>query len=150
MLKSRQQALASRRSTYALFALLATSLLFLAGGCGTMATGSGPTQNVRFNSYPSGANVSVDGNNVGTTPTSADLSRTSDHTVRFDLAGYPSHVVIVKHGPNPEVARNFLFPGPPGFLVDAASGAGQGALNPSVVTVTMDPAVEAGYAQTQP
>lgn len=138
------------RPSRSLALLLALAAILLVCGCGTIATGSGPTQNVLFNSYPSGATVSVDGNNVGTTPTSADLSRTSDHTVRFDLAGYPSHVVIVKHGPNQDVAKNFLFPGPPGFLIDAASGAGKGALTPSVVTVTMDPPREAGYSESRP
>jgi hypothetical protein len=122
----------------------------LAAGCATMATGSGPTQNVSFNSYPSGATVTVDGRNAGKTPTSADLSRTSDHTVRFDLVGYPSHIVIVKHGPNSAMAKNFLFPGPPGFLIDATSGAAKGALTPSAITVTMDPATQAGYSENNP
>lgn len=122
----------------------------MAGGCGTMATGSGPTQNVRFNSYPDGATVSVDGNNIGKTPTSADLIRTNDHTVRFDLTGCPSHIVVLKHGPNRSVLNNFIFPGPPGFLVDAASGAGTGELNPSVVTVTMEPFKEPADFESQP
>jgi hypothetical protein len=68
----------------------------------------------------------------------------------LNLAGYPLHVVIVKHGPNHDVIRNSFFPGLPGFLIDAAAGAGKGALNPSVVTVTMEPPREAGYAQSQP
>ena len=114
----------------------------LVGGCATMETGSGPTQNVRFDSYPEGARVMVDGNTVGQTPTSANLTRTEDHTAQFDLAGYPSHVVVLKHGPNNAVMKNFLFPGPPGFLVDGLSGAGKGVLTPGAVNVTMEPANE--------
>lgn len=120
------------------------------GGCGTLATGAGPTQNIRFSSYPDGATVSVDGNVVGKTPTSADLTRTNDHTVRFDLAGCPSHIVLLKHGPNLSVLNNFIFPGPPGFLVDAFSGAGKGELNPSVITVTMEPFKEPADLEGQP
>lgn len=115
-----------------------------------MATGSGPTQNIRFNSNPDGATVSVDGHTVGKTPTSADLTRSDDHTVRFDLAGYPTHIVLLKHGPNLSVLNNFIFPGPPGFLVDAFSGAGKGALTPSVVTVTMEPFSDSGEYESQP
>ena len=103
--------------------ILAILILALGSGCGTMATGGGPTQNVRFDSYPQGADVVVDGNNVGKTPTAANLIRTTDHTAEFNLAGYPSHVVLLKHGPNSSVMGNFLFPGPPGFLVDGLSGA---------------------------
>jgi hypothetical protein len=114
-------------------------IMALAGGCGTMATGSGPTQTVRFDSYPQGADVVVDGNNVGKTPTSANLIRTADHTAEFNLAGYPSHVVVLKHGPNSSVLGNFLFPGPPGFLVDGLSGASKGALTPNGVDVNMEP-----------
>lgn len=124
--------------------------VFVLGGCGTISTGSGPTQNVRFNSYPDGATVTVDGNAVGKTPTSADLTRTNDHAVRFDLVGCPSHIVLLKHGPNLSVLNNFIFPGPPGFLVDAASGAGKGELNPSVVMVTMQPFKESGDLDGQP
>lgn len=130
--------------------LFVAAAMFALGGCGTMATGSGPTQNVRFNSYPDGATVSVDGNTIGRTPTSADLTRTNDHTVRFDLVGCPSHIVLLKHGPNLSVLNNFIFPGPPGFLVDAFSGAGKGELNPSVVTVTMEPFKDSPDLQGQP
>jgi hypothetical protein len=112
-----------------IFAALAA--VFFIAGCGTLATGGGKTQNVRFNSYPSGADVSVDGNGIGKTPTSANL---------FDMAGYPSRIVLLKHGPNLSMLGNFIFPGPPGFLVDAMSGAGKGELKPSVVNVTMEPA----------
>jgi hypothetical protein len=122
--------------TTSIFAIL---FMGLATGCGTMATGGGPTQNVRFDSYPQGAAVVVDGNNVGNTPTSANLIRTADHTAEFDLAGYPSHVVVLKHGPNSSVMGNFLFPGPPGFLVDGLSGASKGSLTPNVVDVNMEP-----------
>jgi hypothetical protein len=121
-----------------IFAALAA--VFFIAGCGTLATGGGKTQNVRFNSYPSGADVSVDGNGIGKTPTSANLTRTDDHAVRFDMAGYPSRIVLLKHGPNLSMLGNFIFPGPPGFLVDAMSGAGKGELKPSVVNVTMEPA----------
>lgn len=119
--------------------ILAILIMPLATGCGTMATGSGPTQNVRFDSYPQGADVVVDGNNVGKTPTSANLIRTTDHTAEFTLPGYPSHVVLLKHGPNSSVMGNFLFPGPPGFLVDGLSGASKGALTPNAVDVNMEP-----------
>ena len=112
----------------------------LTTGCATLATGSGPLQKVQFNSSPSGATVYADGNRVGVTPTSAKLARNSDHVVKIELAGYPTHVVLLKHGPNLSMMGNFIFPGPPGFLVDAFSGAAKGALTPSVVNVIMQPA----------
>lgn len=115
-----------------------------------MATGNGRLENIQLNSNPPGANVTVDGRPMGQTPTSVDLLRTEDHTVKFDLPGCPTHVVVLKHGPNQEVLKNFLFPGPPGFLVDAYSGAAEGALTPSVVNVTIEPAHEAAYVDTPP
>jgi len=120
--------------------LLVVGTACLTTGCATLATGSGPLQNVRFNSSPSGANVYADGNRVGVTPTSAKLARSADHVIKIELAGYPTHVVLLKHGPNLSMMGNFIFPGPPGFLVDAFSGAAKGALNPSVVNVIMEPA----------
>jgi hypothetical protein len=119
---------------------------FLSTGCATLATGSGPLQNVRFNSSPPYA----DGNRVGKTPTSANLARSADHVVQIELSGYPTHVVLLKHGPNLSMLGNFIFPGPLGFLVDAFSGAAKGTLNLSVVNVIMETAKPDGSAESLP
>jgi PEGA domain len=61
-------------------------LLLAASGCATVVNGR--TQEVTFSSDPLGAAVYVDGNNVGTTPTAANLARNASHTIKIEKPGY--------------------------------------------------------------
>jgi len=63
-------------------------------GCAAMMNGS--TQPVTFRSAPSGASVVVNGNLVGSTPSTIKLKRRVDHHVIFEKEGYQEQEVHVK------------------------------------------------------
>ena len=100
-------------------------------GCATMITGGGHTQTVRFNSEPSGAAVLVDGNRIGITPVSAEVSRKSEHHVRMELDGFQPNQQLIKHRPNLWAFGNCCFGlvGIVGAVIDAADGADDGLLS---------------------
>jgi len=57
---------------------------------------NGSTQPVTFRSAPSGASVVVNGNLVGSTPSTIKLKRRVDHHVIFEKEGYQEQEVHVK------------------------------------------------------
>jgi PEGA domain len=126
----------------------------LSTGCATIMTGGGPTQSVSFQSEPRGANVVVDGNEIGKTPIAADLTRKDMHIVTMDLNGDVQTVTIVR-GANLWVFGNILFGGLPGIIVDCCTGSLDGALNPNHVKCKFAPLPAAyvnptNYAPAQP
>ena len=82
---------------------------FMASGCGTIINGS--NQDVAFNSSPTGARVTVDGLQMGTTPTVIGLSRKDSHTVEFSLDGYENQSMIINRSVSGWVWGNLVFGG---------------------------------------
>jgi hypothetical protein len=110
---------------------------FLCGGCATIMTGGGHTQSIRVASTPPGAMVYADDNFIGLTPISSQLTRSDDHKMRIELAGYESKAVLVTHGPNLWTIGNVLFGGIIGVGVDLFSGADEGVLSPGNINQQM-------------
>jgi uncharacterized protein YceK len=61
-------------------------VLVLVSGCATVFKGT--TQEINFESNPSGAKVFLDGNLVGTTPFSMSLKKNKYKSFRIELEGY--------------------------------------------------------------
>ena len=100
-------------------AVAATAFL---SGCATVV-GGGSDQRVHIDSEPRGAQVRVDGQPRGVTPTDVELSRRQEHQVQLDLEGRPPYVSTLKPGCNPWVFGNLLAGGLIGLAVDASTGA---------------------------
>ena len=104
--------------------LLGLALLPLAQvlypGCATMF--SGTTQQVRVKSKPAGAQVFLNGKNIGQTPVTAVVSRWGFHRVRIELAGYEPYEVKLEKHYNPNATAN-VFIGGVFIVVDALTGA---------------------------
>jgi len=124
-------------------ALLCLAALSTCGGCATLVTGGGHTQDLRVATVPIGASVYVDNNLVGLTPISAKLTRRDDHKVIIELVGYDPKLVDVKTGFNWWGFGDCCFGlvGIPMAIVDVSSGAGEGVLSPTNIDVKMTPTV---------
>lgn len=101
-------------------AVTATLICAILIGCGTIIHGT--TQDVSVSSSPSGAEVIIDGADVGETPITQSLDRGSQHTIELSLEGYESESIIVNKGVSGWVIGNIVFGGLIGLVVDAASG----------------------------
>src|SRR5208282_85572 len=60
----------------------------LLSGCATVF--KGPTRSVDLSSEPAGANVFVDGNDMGDTPITLNLVSNRFHTITVKKSGYPT------------------------------------------------------------
>lgn len=100
--------------------VIAASLLS-AAACGTIVHGS--NQSIGVNSTPAGANITVDGQSMGTTPATLTLARKNAHTLRLDLAGYAPYEMQLERKMSGWVWGNILFGGVVGVIVDASTGA---------------------------
>src|SRR5262249_52888345 len=87
-----------RRSVSMFIAAVAATACL--SGCATIA-GGGHDQRVHIDSEPHGAQVWVDGQPQGITPTDVTLSRRQEHQVQLELEGYPPYVSALKPGCNP-------------------------------------------------
>jgi hypothetical protein len=86
-------------------------------GCATIAGGS-RDQKVAVNSKPQGAQVFVDGQPAGTTPTEVALNRNVAHEVVLDKPGYQPYRTMVTSGLNPWLFGNLAIGGIIGLAVD--------------------------------
>jgi hypothetical protein len=86
-------------------------------GCATVAGGS-RDQKVAINSKPDGAQVFVDGQPAGVTPTQLVLNRNINHEVVIDKPGYVPYRTTVNSGLNPWVFGNLAVGGIIGLAVD--------------------------------
>ncbi|MGB0792891.1 MAG: PEGA domain-containing protein [Opitutales bacterium] len=78
---------------------LATVLAgFVVSGCASFEEGS--RQNVQVLSFPSGANLFVNGAPMGTTPATLSLPRKIAHEVRLEKPGYATAIDYFKPVPN--------------------------------------------------
>jgi uncharacterized protein YceK len=114
---------------------VAASVLVAVSGCATIIHGT--TEKVGFSSTPAGATVSVDGINSGTTPTFAQLKRSTDHTVIIDLPGYEKSSFIIESKLSGWFFGNILIGGVIGIVVDAISG-GMYRLTPTELAATLN------------
>jgi hypothetical protein len=114
-----------------LFLLLAAS-----AGCATIVKGT--TQSIPVASDPSSADILVDGNLVGQTPTAIQLKRKHDHLVTIQKVGFrPKSVAVVKNVGG-AVWGNIIAGGLIGWGVDATTGA-QYNLVPKTISVQLEP-----------
>ena len=72
---------------------LTLALLNLTGGCSSFNEGT--LQEVTILSYPSGANVSIGGENAGKTPLTVPLGAKIGHEVRISLHGYQTQITDI-------------------------------------------------------
>jgi hypothetical protein len=114
--------------------LLGLAATVLAAACATIMHGS--RQQVAVSSTPSGAAVTVDGQQMGKTPLTADLSRKEKHLIKIDLQGYLPFEMYLTRKTSGWVWGNLIFGGLPGLAVDAITG-GLYQLQPEQVTAAM-------------
>ena len=110
-----------------------TCLLNLTG-CATIVHGTSQTVEVR--SAPHGANVTVDGRDVGMTPLKTEFKRGVPHTVRVSKDGYLQETVVTTTRGNSTIALNAILGGGLGAVIDLASGAATH-VNPEAITVDL-------------
>ncbi len=99
--------------------ICACSILW-SSGCATIV--SGVSENIRFESDPVGATVTVDGGSYET-PADVKLSRKRNHEAEFKLEGYLTRREQVLRSTNRAVFGNILIGGLIGILIDSLSGA---------------------------
>ncbi len=105
-------------------------------GCATLAHGT--SQSVDIWSSPDGANVTVDGRNLGTTPLRTDLRRGQTHVVQIEKDGYLAETVMTTTKMNKATSWNALFglAGAAAIAVDMANGSATD-VTPSAVSVNL-------------
>jgi hypothetical protein len=101
---------------------ISSTLLFfsLFLSCATIIQGT--TENVGISSNPSGAQVIIDGQDYGTSPVMATLSRKNNHFVEINLAGYMPYSTTLTKKVSGWIAGNIIFGGLIGLAIDAISG----------------------------
>jgi len=113
--------------------------LFLAGlsGCG-LILGGGSRQTIQLQASPAGTMVSTTPPTGDfTAPTTLDLARKTDYTLRFEKEGYTSESMqIESHVRGGYVVADVLLTGLVGVIVDAATG-GWSKLTPESASVTL-------------
>ena len=123
-----------------LFALTCMALVSLCG-CATILNGT--SQKIPVSSEPAGATVTVDSNNVYTTPVKLRLERRRDHTLVFTKDGFDTQTVNVMHVLSEVVCGNTLLFGPLGWVFDMCAGT-QYKLVPDKINVELKRAAGGG------
>jgi len=121
------------------FFVLMLSCAIIAG-CGTIVNSS--TQDLGISSNPSGAIVTVNDTNQGTTPVTTELSRKDTHTIKLDLDGYQPYEMIINRSVSGWVWGNILFGGLIGLAIDAGTG-GMYKLSPDEISAQMSESASA-------
>ena len=119
-------------------------LLLLAGllcqgllsGCATII--NGPTQAIPVASDPAFADVVVDGQSMGQTPTDITLTRKRNHLVILSKEGYRQKSIAVTRAIGYAVWGNAIAGGLIGWGIDATSGS-QNNLSPDIISVKLEP-----------
>jgi hypothetical protein len=90
--------------------VFAASILVVFGslftGCASIVKGT--TQTIPVASNPSGADISIDGNRVGQTPSSVEVKRKSDHLMTIEKKGYETESVAITRNVGGAVFGNIL------------------------------------------
>ncbi len=113
------------------------ALSLLGGGCASIVKGT--TQAIPVASSPAGADIRIDGNKVGQTPTKVEVKRKADHLMTIEKPGYETETFAITRNIGGAVFGNIIAGGLVGWGVDAISGA-QWNLTPETVNVTLRPA----------
>jgi len=116
---------------------------FLFASCATMVNST--TQRINISSDPPGAQVAVDNVPAGETPTTIELKRKSQHTVKIEKAGYLPQEETILQSTSGWLAGDIIAGGVIGLGVDAASG-GMYNLTPDSISATL---VKAGAASPE-
>ena len=103
-------------AVYALLLLASVTLL----QCATMMHGT--SQGVGIQSTPTGAMVTIDNKDFGSTPVVANLARKSNHVVSITMEGYQPFEANITRSTSGWVWGNIVFGGLIGLAVDAISG----------------------------
>ena len=82
----------------------------------------GTTQQVAVSSSPTGAQVTVDAMERGTTPVIADLKRKDNHVIKVTMDGYQPFEMALTRSVSGWVWGNIVFGGLIGLAVDAITG----------------------------
>jgi len=104
----------------ALQATLGGMALLLMTGCATIIHGT--RQDVGISSTPTGASVTIDNLQSGTTPVFSKLRRKENHVVSISLAGYQPMDLTLTSSVSGWVWGNIAIGGLVGLAVDAISG----------------------------
>lgn len=97
-------------------------LLIVLSLCSCATIMHGTSQTLGISSNPSSAKVTVNGQELGTTPLIADLKRKREHIVKIELQGYLPYETTVTKKVSGWVWGNILFGGLIGLAVDAITG----------------------------
>jgi PEGA domain len=101
-------------------ATLGGIILLVVTGCATIIHGT--RQDVGISSTPTGASVTIDNLQSGTTPVFSKLRRKENHVVRISLAGYQPMDLTLTSSVSGWVWGNLAIGGLVGLAVDAISG----------------------------
>jgi len=114
---------------------IATSVLF--AGCATIIRGA--HQDLQITSDPSGATVTIQGQERGTTPLTLGLDRDQTYRMEFSKDGYSSETLLVssEFTIGAPVVGNIFSWGLLGLVVDIAGGAAY-KLSPEQVQAVLD------------
>ncbi len=110
------------------------SLALLGTSCATIVNGS--LQSIEISSNPTGAEIWVDHQLVGKSPTIVEMKRKDNHFVQIRLEGYQPYELTIKRDVSGWVAGNLAFGGFIGLAVDAITG-GIYTLKPDQVSAEM-------------
>ena len=106
------------RILIALIFVLCCSIL---SNCATIIHGT--RQDIAFSSYPTGAEVSINGINRGRTPVTINLERNMNYSIKVQLEEYIPYEIYIVRQVDAWIAGNIIFGGIIGLAVDAISGA---------------------------
>jgi len=109
--------------------------------CATIMHGS--RQDVSIASVPSGASVTINGQERGKTPVAVELPRKDKHLLKIELPGYLPFESYLVRRVSGWVWGNLVFGGIPGLAIDAITG-GLYNVKPEEVTATLTAAKAAG------
>lgn len=121
-----------RKAAFAAVAFLPLAL----AGCATIVHGS--RQEVSFGSSPTGAIVTVNGEQRGVTPVTLNLQRKKDYIISFSYDGFQTQTYQVQSVVSGWIAGNILLGGIVGGAIDLVSGAAF-RLVPEHVNTTLAP-----------
>ncbi|MFQ5538647.1 MAG: PEGA domain-containing protein [Gemmatimonadota bacterium] len=93
---------------------------FLVAACGTIMNGT--TQEIGVASVPTGATVTLNGMQRGSTPLVLDLKRKNQQVISVALDGYEPYEVALTRSVSGWVWGNLVFGGLIGLAVDASTG----------------------------
>jgi hypothetical protein len=100
--------------------LIAQLPLLLLTSCATIMHGT--TEKVGISSNPTDAEVWVDNQFVGKSPTIVQMTRKDNHFVRIELKGYEPYEITLERQLSGWVFGNIVFGGFIGLAVDAVTG----------------------------